>query len=128
MRKTYVLVVNEPIPLHNRCREGLVSPMTRSTVLAPQDVGAYAGLWEEPQLDWGLPLVLGPPRKKETTSIQVEARCQVFYIRPGGQLEAEDAEADDREEEAPPIQDRRLEADGRIWSERVEEIVGYVSF
>ena len=75
IKKTYALVVNRPIPLHNRCREGMVSPMTRSTVLKPEEVGAYAVLEEEPQLDWGLPEILGTSRAKEKAATRAERKC-----------------------------------------------------
>ena len=86
--------------------------------MKPEDVGAYAVLEEEPQLDWGLPEVLGASSAKERAAIRVEKRCQVFFIRPGGQLEAEDAEAEDVEEEAPPVQDPSLEHISRMARER----------
>ena len=54
--------------------------MARSTVLKPEEVGAYAVLHEEPHLDWGLPEVLGASSTKEKAAIRVKKRCQVFFI------------------------------------------------
>ena len=124
MKKTYALVVNRPVTLHNRCREGLVSPMTRSTVLPADKVSPYMGL-EEEKVD-GHEVPEGPvprPWRDAKEGVPTVAGFPVFFIRPGGTLESANQEAGEHlEEDSPVISDPKLEADAKVararWMER----------
>ena len=124
MKKTYALVVNRPVPLHNRCREGMVSPMTRSTVLAPDKVSPYMGLEEEDHQDGGPGLApVLPSRREVADRLPPVPGFQVFFIRPGGTLDSAQQDAEGHPEGADPgISDPKLEGDASVararWMEK----------
>jgi len=124
MKKTYTLVVNRPIPLQNRCRDGLVSPATRSTVLTPGSPGACMMMGEDSdEPASGVPGGRVGECQPWALTPKGAPRFGVFFIRPGGKLEAEDAEADGLLEEEPEhVPDPTLEADSRLarskWMDR----------
>ena len=117
MQKTFRVVVNRPTHFGNHCREGLVSPMTRSRVLSPEEAAILVVReCTDVQADDCLP-------GKGSGSIDVgeapgrRRRCEgfpVFFIRPGGQVEAEGEEAVELEAPDPGYTvDPKLEADAQ---------------
>ena len=115
MQKTFRLVVNRPVYFGNRCREGLVSPLTRSRVLSPEEAETCAMVEEDLESATG---VLAPAEGHPNEVVEKVLRTvkqqafPVFYIKPGGQIEAEATEAVEHEAPDPGyVVDPKLEAD-----------------
>ena len=129
MQKTFRVVVNRPTHFGNRCRESLVSPMTRARVLSPEEAAML--VVQEcsdaptgeclPERDDGLGNVGEAPGRPRRS-----AGFPVFFIRPGGQIEVEDEQAVELEAPDPGYTvDPRLEAVARArWMVKAAVVTG----
>jgi len=117
MQKTFWLVTNRHMSFNNRCREGLVSPLTRSTVLSPDQVQTLAVGDVQADVDKACVVTedwSSAPRSTRLGDLKGAGGFPVFFIKPGGQVEAEDDGAAENQTTDPGyVIDPRLEADSR---------------